>query len=326
VSLRVSNSRVGTWRRCHYAHYLKYVEKLQKKFKARPLVFGGVVHEMLEAHANGDDPFEKLAEIEKSQGKMFQSQAEELGELIDDVRDIMTDYFAHWKNVGDFSYTRAKGKSAEFSFEVDAGKGITIIGKLDGIVKTKNKLKWLLENKTGKSIPNEDHRWRNLQSALYVRVIEMLSLSSVDGTCWNFIRSKSPTRPQVLKSGAMSQRGIDTLPTRVKKTLAKHDLHPNDFATMMKFAELNCREYFSRIYSPIKKRVVDSLFADFMSTAEDIRDDPERRDKNINRHCDWCDFRDICSAELRGTDAAFIKAKDFIVRPPHDQEEPDFEG
>lgn len=324
-TLRVSNSRVGTWRRCHYAHYLKYVRKLAKKTKARPLVFGSIVHEMLEVHASGGDPFAKLAEIEKSQGKAFREQEEELGALIDDVRDIMTDYFQYWETVGDFDYIRIKGKSSEFLFEVEATPGITIIGYIDAFIKTKNKLKWLLENKTGKSIPNEDLRWKNLQSALYTRINDMLGRPPVDGTCWNFIRSKPPTVPQVLKSGKMSQRGIDSLPTRVFKTLKEHGLDPSDFTDMVNFAQSNCREYFNRVYSPVKKRVVDSLFADFMSTAQDIAREPEKKDKNIGRHCDWCDFRDICSAELRGTDAGFIEKQDFITRPPHEQEEPDFE-
>lgn len=324
-TLRVSNSRVGTWRRCHYAHYLKYVRKLAKKTKARPLVFGSIVHEMLEVHASGGDPFAKLAEIEKSQGKAFREQEEELGALIEDVRDIMTDYFDYWETHSDFSFIRIKGKSSEFSFEVEATPGITIIGKIDAWVKTENKLKWLLENKTGKSIPNEDLRWKNLQSALYTRINDMLGRPSVDGTCWNFIRSKPPTVPQVLKSGKMSQRGIDSLPTRVLKTLKEHGLDPSDFTDMVDFAQKNCREYFNRVYSPVKKRVVDSLFADFMSTAQDIARDPEKKDKNIAMHCSWCDFRDICSAELRGTDAAFIEKQDFVTRPPHEQEEPDFE-
>jgi hypothetical protein len=80
-------------------------------------------------------------------------------------------------------------------------------------------MNWLLEHKNHKSFPNADHRWRNLQSSVYIRFIEMMGWWKVEGTLWDYIRSKPPTRPQILKSGGVSSRDLDSLPQVVIDTI-----------------------------------------------------------------------------------------------------------
>ena len=49
--MKVSQSKIKTWRQCKRAYWFKYVENLRKKTKSRPLEFGTIVHEMLTGHA-----------------------------------------------------------------------------------------------------------------------------------------------------------------------------------------------------------------------------------------------------------------------------------
>lgn len=322
----VSQSKAKLWRRCHYAYWLKYVEKLRPKRIKRPFQFGRMVHDMLEAFANGDDPFETLAEIERSQGKMFRVQREEYGEIADDVRVIMTEYFEFYGEKS-LQYIRMKGKASEHSFRVELAPNLYATGRLDNIAKTPNKLRWLVEHKSGKNMPNEDERWRNVQSALYTRIIDMLGLPKIDGTCWDFIRSKPPARPQLLKTGKASARQLDSLPLRVIESLKQAKQDPKKFKTLIESTTRNRKRYFSRVFTPVKSAVVKSVFADFVMTAKEIRSaHGELKDKNIGWHCRQCDFEAICRAELTGSDVEFVKQREFMIHDKVEEKEIDFEA
>lgn len=311
---KVSQSKVKAWRKCRQAYYYRYVESLRKKVKARPLTFGSLVHEMIEAHASGEDAFRVLAVAERKQGKLFRAEYELYGNIIDDVRIIMTDYFAHHKR-DDITYLPINGQLAEHKFEVPIGDGIVATGLVDAYA-TKNKLRWMVEHKTfGKQMPDEDARWRDLQSSVYIRIGEMLGWPRVDGLLWDYIRSKPPQAPAFLKNGKVARRLIDTLPTKIIEFVAQNKKQVGGDATrLLSMARKNETRYFRRIFVPTKPDVIGKVFADFTETAREMRDlHGKRRARTIDRHCSWCDFEGLCRAELRGGDVDFLKEKDFEV-------------
>ena len=313
-TFKVSQSKVKTWRKCRQAYWYRYVESLRKKVKARPLTFGSLVHEMIEAHANSEDPFSILRHAEKKQGKMFRAEYQLYGNIIDDVRIIMTDYFAHHKR-DDVVYLKVHGQFAEHEFNVDIGDGIVATGKVDAYA-VRNRLTWMVEHKTfGKQMPDEDARWRDLQSSVYIRIGEMLGWPRVDGLLWDYIRSKPPQTPEFLKNGKVAKRLIDTLPTKVREFISANKRQVGgDAARLVSMAAKNESRYFRRIYVPTKPDVVGKVFADFTETAREMRDlHGKRRARTVDRHCSWCDYEGLCRAELRGGDVDFLKEKDFEV-------------
>lgn len=317
---KVSQSKVNTWRRCRAAYNYKYVDKLRKKRKSRPLQFGSIVHSMLEAYANGDDAFDKLDEINIKDMRLFQVEKEEYGEIIEDIRVIMTEYFLKWPDKS-LMYLRQKGKGAEHHFEVEILPGVLLTGKIDGFAKSPNKLRWLVEHKTFTRMPNEDSRWRNLQSSVYIRVSDMLGLPPVDGTLWDYIFSKPPAYPEMLKSGQMSQRGIDSLPTRVLQTLKEHRLKPKDFGTLIESVTANRNKYFQRIFTPDKPGVVDKVWKDLLETAQEMLDlHGKRKARTIDKHCSWCDYEGLCRGELQGSDVDYIKGREYYVSTGKDED------
>jgi hypothetical protein len=307
---RVSQSKVKTWRRCHYAYHLRYVEKLRRKIKSRPLQFGTIVHSMLEADAEGDDPFEVLKEIEKKNAKMFRAEREMYGELVDDIRQIMTTYFEYWPEK-DLRFERHNGRSGEHSFDIDLIDyglgGIIWNGKIDAVGKTPNKLRWLVENKTFTRKPSDDDRWRNLQSTSYLRANDMLGWPSADGMVWNYLRSKPPTKPGILKNGLMSEKNIDSLPITIRETIVEMGLKEKDYKGFITRSEEQLATWFQRIHTPVDNTVVDNVFSDFLfSIREMVAGHGKCVDKNIERHCSWCDYEAICRAELQGDDRDYV--------------------
>lgn len=312
MAVKVSQSRVKLWQRCKQAHYFKYIEKLERKVKSRPLQFGIIVHQMLESHANNEDPFETLNQIEQDQGKMFRAQREELGEIIEAVRLIMTAYFEYYEN-NPLKYLKLNGKKAEHELEVEIEDGIILLMVLDGIVKTPNKLRWLLENKTFKSLPGDDDRWRNYQTAVYFRGCELLGMKPFDGICWNYIRSKEPRVPQINKDGSMSVRKIETFPAVIRRVAEEHGI--THYKAQLNHAKKTAPLWFERIFTVLSPAIVDMTFDNFLESAREIAEfGKEKCHKEIDRHCAWCDYEPICRTELTGGDSDFVKEKEYGKR------------
>lgn len=315
---RVSQSKVKTYRRCRRAYHNRYVEKLRKKRKSRPLQFGTMIHEMLERHFNGDDPLEYLRGLEAdvNQMKLFQQEREEYGDIIEDVEDIMIEYLAYWKD-SDLRPIRKAGRGAEHTFEIELLPDVIWNGKLDVIGVTPNKLRWLVEHKTYSRRPNDDERWRNLQSVSYFRANDILGWAPLDGALWNYVKSKPPAVPGILKDGSLSTKKIDTLPSKIKRVFADHPeaakkTTKNQYQATLAMAEKNRADYFQRIHTPVNRAVADLVFADFEATVREMVDNHGKSSEmNIDRHCSWCDYEGICRAELQGLDTDYVKEREY---------------
>jgi hypothetical protein len=309
--IKVSQSRVKLRQKCRQAHYYKYNEKLERKIKSRPLQFGSIMHEMLETQANKENPFEALEKIEAEQGQLFREQREELGDILDTAQIIFEAYQEHYKD-DPIKYLKLNGQFSEHELEVEIADGIVLVMKLDGIIKTPNKLRWLLEHKTFKSLPGDDDRWRNIQVAVYFKGCDLLGMRPFDGVCWNYVRSKEPTRPAINQDGSMSRRKIDTLPAVVRQVAEDNEIKPNKI--LLAHSESRIDTWFQRIYTPVSPQVIDLIFDDFLRTSFDIAEFPNRKERNIDKHCGWCDFEAICRAELTGGDPDFVKEREYDKR------------
>ena len=315
IMFKVSQSKLNLFRKCHRAYHYRYVEELERKLVARPLVFGRVIHEMIEADARGKDGFDILATYEKEQGKLFQSEKDFYGDIIEDIDCIMVEYFNHWENDG-LKYTKINGRKAEHSFEVEISKGIICEGKIDA-VGSRNGLDLLVEHKSFGPIPPADSRWRDVQTAVYVRMMRELGWPDVDGLLWDYISSKPPTRPKILKNGKLSTAAIDTLPETVFRVLDKHKINHDapEARTVLKAARLKRSAFFMRIVVPLKPTVIDAVYRDFVTTAKEVRErHGNAKVRTIGRHCSWCDFEGLCRADLMGGDVEFIKSREYKHR------------
>lgn len=315
---KVSQSKVKTWLSCKKRYHYRYIEKLKRVKKGRPLQFGSIVHDMLEAHANGEDPFEKLEKIEFDNKKLFQAEIDMYGELVVDIGFIMEDYFSYWggKDKNAIKVIEVNGRGAEHSFAIplDRDPKILLTGKVDMFGKTADKLKWLVEHKSFNRRPSEEFRWVNLQSSVYIRISEMLKWPQVDGTLWDYIHSKPPELPKELKGGNVSQAKIYTLPSAIRQFCSDNKLKAKDYPSLMAHANANRDQYFFRIRNPMAAKVVDGIYSDFIDAVLDMRDNHGKLSmRTIERHCQWCDYEPLCKAELLGHDTKFIRKREYVI-------------
>lgn len=313
---KVSQSKVKTYRRCHRAYHNKYVLKLRKKRKARALQFGTMIHEALETHFNGDDfrTYFKGLEKDVKKMKLFAQERDEYGDILNDTRDLVTDYVDYWGK--SLRPIRKAGRGAEHSFEIEFIKDIVFEGKIDMLGREK-RLRLLVEHKTYTRRPSDDDRWRNLQSVVYFRANDMMGWKPLDGCLWDYVRSKPPAIPGLLKDGSFSTRRIDTLPSTIRRAI-KADRKASKATSkdakkhLIEMAERNRDQCFQRVTMPVKRPVVDLVFSDFEKTVKEMVDNHGKvSDMNIERQCSWCDYEALCRAELQGLDTEYVKQREY---------------
>jgi hypothetical protein len=113
-------------------------------------------------------------------------------------------------------------------------------------------------------------------------------------------------------TGKISQARMDTLPSRVNAWLEEEGHKRKDFTKMLADAEANRRNRFIRVFSPVKPRVVDNIWNDFVDTAKEIQDNfGKKKDQNIGRHCSWCDYQMLCEAEVKDGDLEWLLKREY---------------
>lgn len=307
----IHQSSLKTYRRCHRAYYYKYILKLEKRKKSSSLVRGSCVHEMIEAKANGKNPWEAFEEYIQRNQPIFTEQDPEYEGLSDMIETIMSGYFNYYKD-DPFKPVKIGDKSAEHKFSVDLGDNIILEGVIDMIVENDSLGIGLMDHKTHKTIPTGDIAYSNIQSALYALAMEKSKdLPNPKYMVWNYIRWKAPTKPRLLKSGAMSKSVSDTTWEVYKEELINNNLNPEDYLDVKNSLKGKEQDFYIRQVLPINDNIKSGILEDTVSTAKQIRDNPEVKDRNITKDCSWCEFYSLCQAELKGLDKKMILKYDY---------------
>lgn len=304
--LKISNSKITTWRRCHREFNYKYIQKLRPKKKGMALSRGSIIHECIEAYDSGRSwrkPFNRFSkEFYKNTMK---DEIVEFGDIPRMVEELMENYQVFYEEDG-LHYL-----GNEVHFELPLMKGVVVEGYLDALVEDEKGDIWPKETKTYKKDPDYDFLLLNTQSALYTWAVMEMGYNP-KGTLWDIIKAKEPSVPQILASGKISQKAVDSTPYTVAKFLRSQGLNPDDYPDLM--GKVSFKNYFQRHKVRVSIPVVKGIMEDFKSTAQEILDrGPLLCDRNLSKGCAWCDYKPLCQAELMGLDTEFIRKKQFEV-------------
>jgi PD-(D/E)XK nuclease superfamily protein len=307
MTYSVSQSKIKCWRECRKKFEYRYTQEIERKRIPQPLVRGRIIHNMIEAALKGKNPWDAWRAAKKLYAKLFREEQEEYGDLIGDLQRLMTGYF-DWYKRDPIQPILVKGQRAEIEFEVKLMPEINLKGKIDQFGRTKDGRKWLIDHKSVKQLPEGDIVYSDIQTVLYV----WADLTPVNGIAYNYIRAKGPTVPEVLKSGEMSRRAIDTLWPVYNQALIDAKLDPRDYDDMREKLRGKESEFFTRVYLPVNPHITNQLLAEARVTASEIHN---HKQKDIvrtpGRHCKWCEYYNLCNAELRGLDADYMRKKEY---------------
>lgn len=313
--ITVSYSRMQTYLSCPYSHYLRYVKGLKKKGKSRPLSFGSDFHKLLEVRADR----KKVKQAYKAQKENYynldySSQADLGDDYLDALKSIFVDYMKIYKNT-------PMPQVTERPFEIPIGKykGELIVfnGIIDELYETDEGIV-IGEHKTFNRKPDMLFVVMNTQKCLYAKAVEHITGSLPISVQWDYIRSTPAQLPVWLEKSQKFSEAKNNNITPFSWIRACKERGITDESILRKGKELyegNIFNFFFRLSDDVLPTMVNEIYDGFKYTAKEI---VRHGDKNKTRHtgtnCSWCEYKDICYAELTGGDVNYIKQRDYTKR------------
>jgi hypothetical protein len=328
--IRISHSRVSTYRACPQKHAFRYVDHLEPVAKNLLLQRGIWLHELIEKFLTGADWEARLDSITKEFNTMMEMERANLGDdLPNDLAIIMRGYAKTYQN-DHLTYPKVElpfsvplFNDAEWDEQVDYYRSlgielpyISFVGKIDAVAKDA-KHTYIVEHKTVGKVPDFDVRLLDPQTALYAYALPLVSEYKPTAILWDYVRTKAPVVPEPLKKGGLTKRkDIDTDYDTYYQAIMSNGLDPNDYADILSILSAKGNTFYKRLPMPLAgTNFTDMLMDDFRSTALEIAVNGDtNRTKYIGRNCMNCEYKVLCESEVFGLDADFVKARDFRVK------------
>lgn len=318
-----THSMMKTFKRCPKQFEYKYIQRLKPKIMGRPLRFGTWMHALLETYYKGGDVEATHAIYTSKFNKMFDEEKLDLGDLPRDVWRTYQSYLWHYKA------DPWKIHEVEFTLEVELPDGCLYRGRIDMLIENEWGL-WIVDHKNHKTLPGLDFRLLDAQSALYVWAA-LKNKIPVQGHIWNYLISKPPSIPVLLKDGTrLSKSKIDTdYPTFVR-ALKKYELDPAPYMDQLRYLKamryqpgvMQHSTHFRRDILEKSPQLLKKIASEAFHTH--VRMNAYRWEKtiaverNVDRSCTFmCSYRDLCTTELFGGDTRKIRKERFEEVDPN---------
>lgn len=332
MPLKVSYSAVQSWRACEQQYTYRYIDKIQPKITAAPLELGTLIHGYFENFygAKKVGSAEEIKKAHKRAMKKMHSKSEgitDLAKLTADLgsdeeakkiqaipqtaKDLMRAYF---RVHGQFDLEDHRVVMAEKWFSLDVTDEVVLPGKIDMVTENADGY-WLWEHKTTGNVPRPTSRFRDLQTLLYVVALKDLYSIKPAGIIWNYIHTRPPYPPHVLKNGTLSLAQHQTTTVNLyKKAIRDNDQPLKPYRPFLRKLEAKERsDMFPRYQLPIAQ-AEDILLRDYVESVSQIQlfmDSDKPAVRNITQQCEWCPYKKLCHAVVTGGDTDVLRQKYF---------------
>jgi len=310
----ISYSKLKDWKMCKQLYYYRHVEGLRPKRKTKALYMGSILHDMLRVFNLGGKWETVLKAYELEFNKLFIEERESLGDIIGNAKRIMEGYIEKWGEKLPFISIEEKIPGIKFI----EGTNLTI--KTDGVIEDNGH--WLVEHKSTKKFSADQVSLFNPQGILYLWGLRQLGIK-IKGIIWDYIRTKPPTIPRILKDGTVSRKvNVDTDYDTYYNTIVASGNEPKDYQEMLSMFKSQGEVFYKRSVLVVPEPTIKLVIADLKQTAMEIsrlQNYPTRNNSTIT--CRGCQFRKLCEATLYNVDVNFIKKKDFRRREEIENED-----
>lgn len=316
TSIRVSNSKLNTFRRCPNKYRYRYVLKLTPRKRTLQLERGSWIHDLLMHHADGEDWQERHRVLTKQFANLFEEEREDLGDLPTECSRIMRAYLRTYKD----DDQRYRVVDTEVDEVVTLPNGLRVNIIIDKIVEDKiNGGLWLVDYKTRKSFEDVENMMFDPQLTLYYWGAEILGYKPLNGGMYDEIRTKAPAIPNLNKDGSLSKRkDIDTDLFTYYSAIRKQGLDPADYSDILTLiARRQKNKFFRRTVIPQDPPVVRTTVKEAVMTTNSIlrAEAKGHFPRTYDKSCSWgCDFKQLCLAELYGANPDPIIKMNFVQR------------
>lgn len=321
----LTNSMLGSFRRCIKQAEYKYVHRYKPKRLGSPLKRGTWVHELLEVHAKGGDWKAQHKKLSRQFNQMFDEEKDFYGDMPTEIGRIMKSYFWHYKN------DPWKYHEVELELTAELPNGVLLRIKFDGLIENQFGL-WLVDHKTHKTLPNLEYRMLDTQSPIYIWVARQNKIP-VNGFIWNYLRWKAPTIPELVYKNTpnprLTKKAWDTDYPTLKRAIKEYGLDPDDYRERLDyykslryvFGEPQTSSFFRRDVFEKSPEMIDRVLKEAMRSAERMNNydwsDPEAVERTVGRHCQFmCSYTDLCTNELLGNNLRPLLRQNYEVGDP----------
>lgn len=316
--MNISYSRVASWMTCPYQHYLRYEMGVKRNKKARPLYFGTDFHKLLETRKDAYACAKAMDSITEKYYEMPADFQSDLGaDYLENLFRIFAEYCSVYGNEPLPTCTEI-----DFSFPMFTAKGepYYFMGKIDEVYKRKDKEtgeKYIKvgEHKTFSRRPTLESLAMNMQKFLYAKACSFLYGMFPRVVIWDYISSKPAPCPVWVIPGKFSTAARNSA-TPYSFRLACSDRGITDTEILAQADEYkdNIEKYFFRVNDYISPETTEKVWQGFEYQAQLIAEHgKENRTKNLCRNCAYCEYKDICYAELTGGNVEYTISKDYKV-------------
>jgi hypothetical protein len=334
--LRISYSAARDWQTCQELYSKRHIEQLQPKLRQAAPELGTMIHEYFRLYYSRLDPGddhtprehhryaltvtmrkfkpEILSLASLADGLGAEEEAKKLLSLPLTARRLLNAYF---RVQGKADATQHEIIAVEHRFELPVdGKHVVLPGVIDLVTRTQDGNVWLWEHKTTGSIPSQGRRFRDLQVLIYkVAVEEILGLEPT-GVIWNYIRTKPPVPPKVLKNGLLSTAQHQTTTLGLfKKAMRGAGADPHKYDSYLRQLERHEREVMFPRHTLALTQSEEVLLRDYVATVHEIEAARSKKDfipiRNLGAQCDWCPFVKLCQAAVAGGDIDGLRQRHF---------------
>jgi hypothetical protein len=332
-----THSMLKAFGRCPNQARYKYSERLKKRLateRDKPLKRGTWMHSLLEEHYAGRDWKVKHRELSAKFAELFDEEKDALGDLPTECAQLMRAYLWH------YGANKADPMHGWEIFDTEVtlecpwpdGRGIYRC-RVDFLARDEFGM-IIGDHKNMKSTPGTTQRLLDHASALYIWCARENNIP-VRAFLWNYLRTKAPTVPQLAYAGTgkerLSNAAIDTEYVTYYLGIKALDRLDDPVAieklkylkgVRWKQGEIQSSTFFRRETLEKDDAMIARVVAAAMKTRDRMHDydytATDEIERVTERSCDWCDFRDLCSTELYGGNAQFLRRKMFRTGDPLD--------
>lgn len=325
--VKISVSKWATLVRCLRKYYYAYELNLRRKVQAVPLVRGSLGHECLQHYYKSDCDLQSIKHpiisFKKQLDNLSIEEREMYASLPDDAVRIMRGYHSYWHDDKNLRvWEDDDGLFIERELVVPITRGVHLVLIVDLLAEDQNGLLWIMDHKWVKGEPPAELRTHDYQGGAYYWALTKLGYKP-EGVVWNYLRTKAPSEPKVLKDGTLSKAKIDTDRATYMAAIKKNGLNPADYEDML--SSLSAKTFFNRVRLPQPDALVETIVDELKRVGQMVRTlkgKPQQRFvRTLCRTCEWdCEFKPLCLAELQKRNTELMLSNHYEERRKEDDE------
>jgi hypothetical protein len=286
MSRRYSHSALKTAQRCLKQWSYKYVERLEPAQRPKYLERGSDLHELLAA--------------------LYEPNPAVIQEAAQEDLDVLSRYATKWDEEDkDWEILHV-----EEEMEMNVG-GYTLVFICDLIVRIHGEV-WVVDHKTVATIPDEadPYNMSDFQHLLYLEGVKQ-RYPEVKGFIFNYIRTKPPTQPALIKDGSRigALRQLDTDYDSLRSFAEKHgQLSDPDVQDKLSILKLTPDRFFQRHYILANEFAMNNAYTDThdaLMTLENAEVQGEFPRHVLGGYagsaaCGKCSYQSLCFGDMVG--------------------------